>query len=102
MTLKEYIDKYSPFGFSDDELIVGFLKKRPDVLAETISTLCMMNYKSVLSLEHKVKVKDEYLNCVKDWAQPKTNGGQTMNILAILLSILSFLGLTWLLGGGLK
>lgn len=29
-------------------------------------------------------------------------GGQTMNILAILLSILSFLGLTWLFGGGLK
>lgn len=71
MTLKEYIDKYSPFGFSDDELIIGFLKKRPDVLADTISTLCMMNYKSVLSLEHKVRVKDEYLNCLKDWAQGK-------------------------------
>lgn len=71
MTLKEYVDKYSPFGFSDEELIIGFLKSRPDVLASTISTLCMMNYKSVLSLEHKVSVKDEYLNCLKDWAQGK-------------------------------
>ena len=66
MTLKEYIDKYSLFSFSDEELIIGFLKSRPDVLANTISSLCMMNYKAVLSLEHKVKVKDEYLNCLKD------------------------------------
>ena len=71
MTLKEYIDKYSPFGFLDEELIIGFLKSRQDVLANTISTLCLMNYKSVLSLEHKVRVKDEYLNCLKDWAQGK-------------------------------
>ena len=72
MTLKEYVDKYSPFGFfSDEELIIGFLKSRPDVLAETISPLCLLNFKSVLSLEHKVKVKDEYLNCLKDWAQGK-------------------------------
>lgn len=70
MTLKEYIDKYSPFGFfSDEELIIGFLKSRPDILANTISTLCMLNYKAVLSLEHKVRVKDDYLNCLKDWAQ---------------------------------
>ena len=67
MTLKEYVDKYSPFGFfSDEELLIGFLKSRPDVLAETISTLCMLNYKSVLSLEHKVRVKDEYLNSLKE------------------------------------
>ena len=72
MTLKEYVDKYSPFGFfSDEELIIGFLKSRPDVLANTISSLCMLNYKAVLSLEHKVRVKDECLNCLKDWAQGK-------------------------------
>ena len=63
MTLKEYTDKYSPFGFSDEELIIGFLKKRPDVLADTISTLCMMNYKSVLSLEHTDKEND--YSCIR-------------------------------------
>lgn len=60
MTLKEYIDKYSPFGFSDEELIIGFLKKRPDVLANTISSLCMMNYKAVLSLL-KIGRKAKYI-----------------------------------------
>lgn len=73
MTLIEYVDKYRHLEgcLSDEEFILGFLKSRPDVLANTISTLCMMNYKSVLSLEHQVKVKDEYLNTVKDWAQGK-------------------------------
>lgn len=72
MTLKEYIDKYSPFSFSDEELIIGFLKSRPDVLAETISTLCMMNYKSVESLMHKINVKDYYLETLKGWITGKT------------------------------
>ena len=73
MTLIEYIDKYRYMesAFSDEEFIIDFLKSRPDVLANIISTLCLMNYKSVLSLEHKVRVKDEYLNCLKDWAQGK-------------------------------
>lgn len=73
MTLIEYVDKYRHLEsfLSDEEWIIGFLKSRPDVLANTISTLCMLNYKSVLSLEHKVRVKDEYLNCVKDWIQGK-------------------------------
>lgn len=65
MTLKEYIDKYSPFGFQMKNSLSGFLKKRPDVLADTISTLCMMNYKSVLSLEHKVRVKDSISTALK-------------------------------------
>lgn len=63
--LEKYIEHH-PYD-DDRSLILGFLKTHPDILAETISTLCMMNYKSVESLMHKVNVKDYCLATLKGW-----------------------------------
>lgn len=64
-TLEKYIEQH-PYE-DDKSLVLGFLKTHPDILAETISTLCMMNYRSVESLMHKINVKDYYLETLKGW-----------------------------------
>lgn len=68
--LEKYIEQH-PYE-DDKSLVLGFLKTHPDILAETISTLCMMNYKSVESLMHKINVKDYYLETLKGWITGKT------------------------------
>lgn len=63
--LEKYIEQH-PYE-DDKSLVLGFLKTHPDILAETISTLCMMNYRSVESLMHKINVKDYFLETLKGW-----------------------------------
>ena len=64
-TLEKYIE---PHPYEDDKsLVLGFLKTRPDILADIIGTLCYMNYQSVESLIHKISVKDYYLETLKGW-----------------------------------
>lgn len=63
--LEKYIEQH-PYDL-DEELIMGFLKTHPDILASVIGKLCYMNYKSVESLMHKINVKDYYLETLKGW-----------------------------------
>lgn len=63
----KYISECEGYSTSIRYAIVSFLQSNPDILADVYTDLSNLTYKKMCELQRKVEVKDEYLECVRDW-----------------------------------
>lgn len=63
----KYINECEVYQMSIRDAIVDFLQANPDILADVYTDLSNLTYKKMCELQHKVRVKDEYLECVRGW-----------------------------------
>lgn len=47
--------------------ILDFLQANPEILADVYTDLSNLVYKKMCELQHKVKIKDQSLECVRGW-----------------------------------